>query len=94
MANVDGGDLIKQHVKEWVAEEISRVRSLSYGEIRGHLDAPIHLVQTVSGKPLVRETQVFWDGGKNGPLRVMVDVLDPGSGGKRRWWRGVRSLAI
>jgi hypothetical protein len=86
---------VKRQAEAWVVEQILRLRRSSYEELLTHLDQPIHEeLRTASGKTVIRETQVFWDGGRDGPLRVMVDVWDPRSGAKRRWWRGIRSLAI
>jgi hypothetical protein len=34
-------------------------------------------IETSAGKPLVLETQVFWDDRKKTNLRVIVDVWDP-----------------
>jgi hypothetical protein len=91
---VEPNDL-KAQAESWVVERTSRLRGSSYRQLLAHLDQPIHEeLRTASGKTLIRETQVFWDGGRDGPLRVMVDVWDPQFGGKRRWSRGSQSLAI
>jgi len=38
---------------------------------------PRHRRVTTAGRPLVLETQVFWDDREKTNLRVMVDVWDP-----------------
>lgn len=86
---------LRTQAEEWVAEQISRLRGSSYEELLAHLDQPIHEeLCAASGITLIRETQVFWDGARDGPLRIMVDIWDSRSGIKRRWWRGLRSLAV
>ena len=68
---------------EWVAAEIQRLRALSYDELLGvgELDAPIHhRIESRTGRVLMGETQVFYDGRDPGPLRVLVDVCEPQSG--------------
>jgi len=66
----------------WVAAEIDRLRAMSYEELVGLEDYPIHYaVPSQSGRRLMGETQVFWEvPDEPGPLRVLVDIceLQPG----------------
>jgi hypothetical protein len=67
--------------REWVEMQVNRLRSLSYPELVVQLDLPVHYgIRSRTGRALMGETQVFWDSGKEGPLRVIVDVceLKPG----------------
>ncbi len=63
---------------EWVATEISRLRALSYANLLREESQPEHRqMMTADGKPLILETQVFWDDREKRNLRVIVDVWDP-----------------
>jgi hypothetical protein len=67
--------------REWVTAQVARLRSLPYDELLRHLDVPIHYdIESRTGRRLMGESQVFWDDGENGPLRVMVDVCEPKRG--------------
>jgi hypothetical protein len=72
---------VHDEAARWVAEEIARMRALSYEELTRYEDHALHCeMLSASGVVLIRETQVFSDGGgKGGDLRVMVDVWDPES---------------
>jgi hypothetical protein len=74
-----------------VAEEIGRLRALSYEELLRYEDHALHCeMLSAAGDVLIRETQVFSDsGGKGGDLRVLVDVWNP-EGGR---WGVVGSIA-
>ena len=63
---------------QWVAAEISRLRSISYADLVREESQPEHRqMMTVDGKPLILETQIFWDDTEKRNLRVIVDVRDP-----------------
>ncbi len=71
----------------WVQDEIDRLRALGYSELVGFRASPRHHPFTSrTGRQLVGETSVHWDGGEGGPLRVVVDVWEP------RRWRLTRSV--
>jgi hypothetical protein len=64
--------------RDWVAAEIKRLRALSYPELLREESQPEHRqMMTAGGKPLILETQVFWDDQEKSNLRVLVDVWDP-----------------
>jgi hypothetical protein len=64
--------------REWVAAEIKRLRAHSYAELVGEESQAEHRqMKTADGKPLILETQVFWDDREERNLRVIVDVWDP-----------------
>jgi len=64
--------------REWVDAEIKRLRALSYAELVGEESHAEHRqMKTADGKPLILETQVFWDDREERNLRVIVDVWDP-----------------
>jgi hypothetical protein len=76
----------------WVDEEIRRLRCLDYAALREYIDTPVHeALKTSGGTSLERATQVFWEGGPHGSLRVMVSVWGPPTG---RRWRLVRPVAV
>lgn len=63
---------------EWVTSEIEQLRSLSFEELATMESKAEHRpMVTAAGKPLMLETQVFWDDREKTNLRVMVDVWDP-----------------
>jgi len=67
-----------QEAAKWVATEIERLRNLSYDDLAGRRNQPEHRpMETADGKPLILETQVFWDDREQRNLRVIVDVWDP-----------------
>ena len=67
--------------QEWAQAEIERLRSVSYTELLDQREAPVHYaIRSRSGRQLMGETYVFWDGGEHGPLRVMIDVCEPRPG--------------
>jgi hypothetical protein len=67
--------------REWVEAQVNRLRSMSYPELLAQLDEPVHYdIRSRTGRVLMGETQVFWDSGEEGPLRVMVDVCEPKPG--------------
>jgi hypothetical protein len=73
MANPDAPD-----AAEWVAREIERLRSLSFEDLATLESQHEHRRRlTVAGKPLMLETQIFWDDREKTNLRVIVDVWDP-----------------
>jgi hypothetical protein len=73
MANPDAPE-----AAEWVAREIERLRSLSFGDLATRESQPEHRTKlTAAGTPLMLETQVFWDDREKTNLRVIVDVWDP-----------------
>ena len=58
--------------------EISRLRALSYGELRRYTDEE-HLELTgPSGKEYQVDVLAVWDRGKEGDLRLMVSIDDGG----------------
>jgi hypothetical protein len=64
--------------REWVSAEIARLRGMSYEDLVREESQPEHRhMRTAEGKPLILETQVFWDDARKRDLRVMVDVWDP-----------------
>jgi hypothetical protein len=72
----------------WVQDEVDRLRVLGYPQLLHLRDAPRHHPFTSrTGRQLVGETCVYWDGVDEGPLRVRVDVWEP------RRWRIARSIA-
>jgi len=92
---MDETDDLTREASAWVAHQIAGLRRLSYDNLLGYLNKPAHEEMTASsGQTLIRETQVFWDGRRNGPLRVIVDVWQPHSDSERRWRRVKRSIAI
>jgi hypothetical protein len=67
--------------QEWLHAQIERLRSVSYAELLDQREGPVHYpIRSRSGRQLIGETYVFWDGGEHGPLRVMVDVCEPRPG--------------
>jgi hypothetical protein len=63
---------------EWVAGEIERLRGLSFKDLEAMEGRPEHRpMRTEAGKPLMLETQIFWDDRAQTNLRVMVDVWNP-----------------
>jgi hypothetical protein len=67
--------------REWVQAQIERLRSISYAELLEQRDEPVHYaIRSRTGRELMGETYVFWDGAEDGPLRVMVDVCEPKPG--------------
>jgi hypothetical protein len=70
-----------EEAREWVQAEINRLHAMSYADLLSLLDDPIHYkVESRTGRELMGETQVFWDSGKPGPLRVIVDICEPKPG--------------
>jgi hypothetical protein len=64
--------------RAWVATEILKLRDLSYGELAAREgDAEHRQMSRAGGKPLILETQIFWDDADEKNLRVVVDVWDP-----------------
>jgi len=73
--------------REWVQDEIDRLRALGYSELMRLRVAPRHHPFTSrTGRHLVGEASVHSDSGEEGPLRVLVDVWEP------RRWRLSRSI--
>lgn len=74
----------RQAAITWVAEEIGRLRAMTYHELlayEGH--ALHHEMLAPSGEVMIREVQVYWDDRPGGDVRVMVDV----------WrWKGRRGV--
>jgi hypothetical protein len=63
---------------EWVTSEIQRLRGLSFDELATmESNAEHRPMVTAAGRPLMLETEVFWDDREKTNLRVMVDVWDP-----------------
>jgi hypothetical protein len=68
----------KPEAEEWVAEEIRRLRGLSFKDLLPREGQPEHRpMETADGRALILETQVFWDDRGKTNLRVIVDVWDP-----------------
>jgi hypothetical protein len=68
----------RAEAEAWVAAEIDRLRAMSYEELVELEDYPVHYaVPSRTGRHLMGETQVFWDNGDPGPLRVLVDICEP-----------------
>jgi hypothetical protein len=66
--------------RRWVADEIQRLRDLSFEDLLAlEQQKPEHrLVQTGDGRALILETQVLWDDHREKKdLRVLVEVWDP-----------------
>jgi hypothetical protein len=71
----------ESEARDWVKLEIEQLRALSYEELLRVRDEPIHhAVQSRTGRTLMGETQVWWDSGEAGPLRVTVDICEPKPG--------------
>ena len=69
-------------------DEVDRLRALGYPELLRLRDAPRHHAFTSrTGRRLLGEVCVHWDGVDGGPLRVAVDVWEP------RRWRLIKSIA-
>jgi hypothetical protein len=67
--------------REWVETQVNRLRSMSYAELLECRNEPTHYrVESRTGRVLMGETQVFWDSGEEGPLRIMVDICEPKPG--------------
>lgn len=65
----------------WVAEEIKRLRALTYSELVLYQARHLHCAGlTPSGLPVMRETRVFWDDPRQGALRVFIDTFEPRAG--------------
>ena len=76
MSHPDGAE-----AAQWVKDEISRLRALSYQELLRYEGHALHCeMLSHNGRVLMRETQVFWDKDENGPLRSVVDVCEPKPG--------------
>lgn len=74
----------------WVADEIQRLRAMSYEQLLAQRDQPVHVIRVTSdGKEACLETEVFWDDRPDGNLRVFVSVW----GGGRRFWNAARTYA-
>jgi hypothetical protein len=77
----------QEDARAWVEDEIDRLQALGYGELVRLRSSPHHhAFSSRTGRQLVGETSVHWDGGEVGPLRVVVDVWEP------RRWRLVRRV--
>jgi hypothetical protein len=64
--------------QEWVHAQIQRLRSASYADLLEQRGEPAHYaIQSRTGRDLMGETSVFWDGSEQGLLRVVVDVREP-----------------
>lgn len=62
----------------WVEDEIDRLAAFSYEQLLAMRNAPRHHpFVSKTGRQLVGETCVHWDGRHDGPLRVIVDVWEP-----------------
>ena len=71
----------------WMRDEIDRLRALGYSELVGLRASPRHHAFTSrTGRQLVGETSVHWDGREGGPARVLVEVWE------QRRWRLSRSI--
>src|SRR5947208_14822717 len=67
--------------QEWVDAELAKLRAMSYENLLPLVDNPVHYhLVSRTGRELMGETQVFWDTGEPGPLRVMVDICEPKPG--------------
>jgi hypothetical protein len=67
--------------REWVQDEVDRLRALSYAELVRLRDAPHHRAFTSrTGRKLIGETSVHWDSVEGGPVRVVIDVWAPRRG--------------
>jgi hypothetical protein len=67
-----------QEAAKWVSAEIERLRTLSYDDLVRRVDQTEHrTMESADGKPLILETQVFWDDREQRNVRVIVDVWDP-----------------
>jgi hypothetical protein len=74
--------------REWVQDEVDRLRALGHQELLRLRGAPRHHPFTSrTGRQLIGEVSVHRDSGEGGPLRVIVDVWEP------RRWRLTRSIA-
>ena len=81
------GTVDAEAAQRWVDEEIARLRALSYAELLAMEDDAIHIQKVgVDGRPLILETEVFWDDHRRRTLRVVVDVWDAT---KRISWRSL-----
>jgi hypothetical protein len=68
----------EQEAASWVANEIKRLRNLSYDDLLALEGQREHrTMEATDGTTLGLETQIFWDDRERQNLRVMVDVWDP-----------------
>jgi len=65
--------------REWVSSTMGELRArLSFDEAKSKIDETEHNeLESPSGKRLCGEIQYFWDSGKEGDIRVIVDVWWP-----------------
>lgn len=73
---------VQDEAASWVADEIARLRAMTYDQLLADQGEALHCeMLTSGGEVLIRETQVFWDDPtEKQNLRVMVDVWNP-----RKW---------
>lgn len=77
----------RDEVREWVLDEVDRLRALGYQDLlRFRNDPRHHPFTSRTGRQLVGEVSVHWDSREEGPLRVIVDVWEP------RRWRLIRRI--
>jgi hypothetical protein len=70
--------------RQWVAAQTERLRTTSYDELLLSRDEPTHYsIESRTGRVLMGETYVFWDGAEGGPLCVTVDICEPKPGAVR-----------
>jgi hypothetical protein len=71
----------RAHVEAWVAEEVQRLRALSYDQLLQHEGQDLQSERlTPSGAYVMCETSVFWDDPDARTLRVFVEATQTRSG--------------
>lgn len=80
-------------VRAWIGEEVQRLRALSYSELMDHKGQDVHCDGfTPSGIGVTRDSSVFWDGPRDGALRVMVDAFQHQPGRTAGSLRSIRLI--
>ena len=74
-----GEQMNKAAARALINQELDKLRRLPYKELLGLRDRPVSSWLTgEDGKQYQMEVQAFWDGKRDGDLRVMVSIDDGG----------------